>query len=111
MPFKNRLFLASLLILLAALFAIWFTPFTVSSGIRLWVWWRARHEGLVVNIDTIEAPLLRSVAIRGLRVKSAPGNAFRIDLTVTQASLDLNFKRILLRMRGRVIRDLSIQEL
>ncbi len=55
MPFKNRLFLASLLILLAALFAIWFTPFTVSNGIRLWVWWKARHEGLIVDIDKIEA--------------------------------------------------------
>ena len=111
MPFKNRLFLASLLILLAALFAIWFTPFTVSNGIRLWVWWKARHEGLIVDIDKIEAPFLRSVAIRGLRVRSMPENAFLIDLTVTQASLDLNLKRILLRMRGRPIRDLSIQEL
>jgi len=111
MPFKNRLFLASLLILLAALFAIWFTPFTVSNGIRLWVWWKARHEGLIVDIDKIEAPFLRSVAIRGLRVRSMPENAFLIDLTVTQASLDLNLKRILLRMRGRAIRDLSIQEL
>jgi len=111
MPFKNRLFLASLLILLAALFAIWFTPFTVSNGIRLWVWWKARHEGLIVDIDKIEAPFLRSVAIRGLRVRSTHESAFLIDLTVTQASLDLNFKRILLRVRGRAIRDLSIQEL
>jgi len=111
MPFKNRLFLFSLLILLAALFAIWFTPFTVSNGIRLWIWWKARHERLIVDIDKIEAPFLRSVAIRGLRVRSMPENAFLIDLTVTQASVDLNFQRILLRMRGRAIRDLSIQEL
>ena len=111
MPFKNRLFLFSLLILLAALFAIWFTPFTVSNGIRLWIWWKARHERLIVDIDKIEAPFLRSVAIRGLRVRSMPENAFLIDLTVTQASVDWNFKRILLRMRGRAIRDLSIQEL
>jgi hypothetical protein len=111
MPFKNRFFLVSLLIPLAALFAVWFTPFTVSNGVRLWVWWKARHEGFIVNIDKIEAPFLRPVAIRGLRVRSTPKNAFFIDLTVTQASLNLNLNRILLRMRGRAIRDLLIQEL
>ncbi len=111
MSFKNRFFLVSLLILLAVPFAIWLAPFTVSNGVRLWVWWKARHEGLIVSIDKIEAPFLRPVTIRGLQVKSAPDNAFLIDLTVTQVSLNLNLKRILLGMRGRTIRDLSIQEL
>ncbi len=111
MSFKNRFFLVSLLILLAVPFAIWVAPFTVSKGVRLWIWWKARHEGLIVSIDKIEAPFLRPVTIRGLQVKSAPDNAFLIDLTVTQVSLNLNLKRILLGMRGRAIRDLSIQEL
>ncbi|PYJ17250.1 MAG: hypothetical protein DME96_06545, partial [Verrucomicrobia bacterium] len=111
MSFKNRFFLVSLLILLAVPFAIWVAPFTVSNGVRLWVWWKARHEGLIVSIDKIEAPFLRPVTIRGLQVESAPDNAFLIDLTVRQVSLNLNLKRILLGMRARAIRDLSIQEL
>jgi len=111
MSFKNRFFLVSLLILLAVPFAIWVAPFTVSNGVRLWVWWKARHEGLIVSIDKIEAPFLRPVTIRGLQVKSAPDNAFLIDLTVTQVSLNLNLKRILLGMPARAIRDLSIQKL
>src|SRR6266568_3401786 len=109
MPFKNRFFLVSLLILLAALFVMWLRPFAVSNGVRSWIWWKARHEGLIVNIDRVDAPFLRPIVVRGLRVKSTPENAFRIDLTVTQASFDLNLKRILLRMREHAIRDLTIQ--
>src|SRR5439155_7813201 len=101
MSLKNRFFLVSLLILLAVPFAIWVAPFTVSNGVRLWVWWKARHEGLIVSIDKIEAPFLRPVTIRGLQVKSAPDNAFLIDLTVRQVSLNLNLKGILLGMRAR----------
>ncbi len=110
MPLRKKLILASLLILLSALFAVLFTPFAVSNGVRLWVWWKARQEGLAVSIDKIDAPFLRPVVIRGCHVRSVPANAFHIDLTVTQAKCDLNLKRILLRMRGRAIRDFSIQE-
>ena len=100
-----------LFVLLAALLAIWFTPFAVSNGLRLWVWWKARQEGLIVKIDKIDAPILRPVVLRGLHITSASENAFRIDLTATQASLDLNLKRILLRDRGHALRNLSIQQL
>ena len=111
MPFKNRLFLAGLLILTAVLIAIWFAPLIVANGVRLWVGWKARQEGLVVNLDQVDAPLLRPVVIRGCRVRSGPDNAFQFEFTMKQASLDLNFKHILLGMRGRAVRDLSIQEL
>ena len=102
MRFKNRLFLAGLLILLAALIAIWFAPLLVSNGVRLWVWWKARQEGLVVNLDQIDAPLLRPVVIRGCRLRSGPDNAFQFEFTVKQVSLDLNFKRILLGTRAQL---------
>jgi hypothetical protein len=103
--------LGVLFVLLAALLAISFTPFAISSSVRLWIWWKARHEGLIVKIDTIDAPFLRPVEIRGFRVTSARDSAFLIDLVATQASVDLNLKSILLRMRGRAIRNLSIQQL
>jgi hypothetical protein len=111
MRFRNRLFLAGLLILLAALIAIWFAPLLVSNGVRLWVWWKARQEGLVVDLEQIDAPLLRPVVIRGCRLRSGPDNAFQFEFIVKQASLDLNFKHILMGTRGRAVRDLSIQEL
>jgi hypothetical protein len=111
MPLKNRFLFASLLILLTVLLGIWLTPFAVSNGVRFWLWWKARQEGLVVKFDKIDAPFLRPLVVSGLHVTSTRENAFRIDLTATEASVDLNLKRILLRARGRAIHNLSIEQL
>src|SRR5438132_801799 len=111
MPLKSRFLLASLFLLLAALLALWFTPFAVYHGVRWWIWWRARQEGFIVNIDKIDAPFLRPVAIRQLRLRNAHDDKLRIDLTITDATFELNFKHILLHSRGRAIRNLSIREL
>src|SRR5216117_4094937 len=111
MPLRNRLSLATLLILLVVLLTIVFTPFAVSNGIRLWIWWAARQEGFVASIDKVDASFLRPVVIRQLHLKSVRDNAFRVDLTTTDASVGLNFKHVLLHMRGRIIRNLSIREL
>jgi len=110
-PWRTKFLVGVLFIFLAALLATWFTPFAVSNGLRLWVWWKARQEGLIVKIDKIDAPFLRPVVLHGLHITSASGNAFRIDLTATQTSLDLNLTRMLLRDRGHVLRSLSIQQL
>jgi len=111
MPLRRRFLLASLFLLLAALVALWFTPFAVSHGVRWWIWWRARQEGFTVNIDKIDAPFLRPVAIQQLRLTNAHDDTLRIDLTITDATFDLNFKHILLHRRGRVIHNLSIRAL
>ena len=111
MPLRSRFLFASLLLLLAALLALWFTPFAVSHGVRWWIWWRAQQEGFIVNIEKIDAPFLRPVAIRQLRLRNAHDDTLRIDLTITDATFDLDFKHILLHRRGRAIRNLSIREL
>ncbi len=111
MPFKNRLLLASLLILLTGLLAIWFAPFTVSHSLRFWIWWKAREQKLTVKIDQIDAPFLRPVMMRGFRMTSAPDAAFQIDVSAAQATVNLNLKAILIRMDGRAIRTLSIEGL
>src|SRR6059058_1401193 len=111
MPLKSRFLLASLFLLLAALLALWFTPFAVSHGVRWRIWWKARQEGFIVNIDKVDAPFLRPVAIRQLRLRNAHDDMFRIDLTIADATFELNFKHILLHTRGRAIQNLSIREL
>ena len=111
MPLKSRFLFASLFFLLAALLALWFTPFAVSHGVRWWIWWRARQEGFIVNIEKIDAPFLRPVAIRQLRLRNAHDDTLRIDLTITDVTFDLSFQHILLHRRGRAIRYLSIREL
>src|SRR5438445_11712467 len=108
---KSRLFLVSVLVLLLALLAIGLTPFAVSNGLRLWIWWAARQEGFVASIDKVDASFLRPVVIRQLHLKSVRDNAFRVDLTATDASVGLNFKHVLLHMLRRIIRNLSIREL
>src|SRR5438445_5417486 len=107
---KSRLFLVSVLVLLLALLAIGLTPFAVSNGIRLWIWWAARQEGFIATIYNIDTPFLHPVGIRQPHIKSRLDDALRIDLTATDASVGLNFKHLLLHMRGRIIRNLSIRE-
>src|SRR5262245_39454263 len=104
MPLKTRLFLAGLLALLGAVMFIWFSPVAISNGIRFWAWWKARQEGLAVSIGKIDAPLLRPVVIRSLRIRNSQANAIHIDLTATGAKCDLNFSRILLHLRGYALR-------
>jgi hypothetical protein len=90
---------------------VWLSPVAVSNGLRLWIWWKCRQEKLIASIDKIDAPFLHPVVIRSLHVKSVQADALRIDLTATQAQLDLNFSSILLRRRGHAIRNLSINDL
>src|SRR5207247_10543366 len=111
MPSKNRLFLLSGLVVVLAVLAVAFAPFAVSNGVRLWIWWAAKQEGFIATIDQIDASFLRPVVIRQLHLKSMRENALRVDLTATDASVGLNFKHILLHMRGRIIHSLSIREL
>jgi hypothetical protein len=111
MPLKNRFLLISLLALVVVVLAILFTPFAVSNGIRLWVWWAARQQGFVATIDKIDAPLLGPVVIRRLHLKNARDNALRIDVTAADARVSLNLKHVLLHMPGRVIHNLSLREL
>ena len=111
MPLKNRFLLLSVLILFVALLAIALAPFAVSNGLRLWVWWKSRHDGLSVTIDEIDAPFLQPIAIRSLHVRSVRADTLHIDLTATQVQLDLNFSGFFLRRRGHAIRNLSIADL
>ena len=111
MPLKNRFVLVSLFLLLAASLAVWFTPFAVSHGVRWWILWRARQEGFTVNVDKIDAPFLRPVVIRQLRLANAHDETLRVDLTIKDAFFDLNFRHILLHSGGRAIHSLSIREL
>src|SRR5207237_10706164 len=96
---------------LALLLSVWVRPSAVSHGVRWWISWRERQEGFIVDIDKIDAPFLRPIAIRQLRLRNARDDTIRIDFTITDATFDLNFKHILLHRRGRAIANLSIREL
>ena len=110
MPFKNRIFLVILLIVVAALAAVLLAPMTISNGVRLWVWWFARQEGFVATIDRVDAPFLRPIVINQVHLKSIRDDAVRVDLTVIDARVILNLKHILLHLSGRDIQNISVGE-
>lgn len=102
--------LVILLALLLTLVIVAFAPFAVSNGVRFWIWWRARQEGFVVSVDGIDAPFLSPLVIREIHLKSMRDSALRIEVTATDVKVALNFKHLLLHMRGRLIRNLSIEQ-
>ena len=110
MPFKNRILLIILVIVLVALATVFLAPITVSNGVRLWVWWFARQEGFVATVDGVDAPFLRPILIRQIHLKTARNDAVRVDVTLTDARVILNPKHILLHLSGRNIRNISVKE-
>ena len=110
MPLRNRIVLIILVVVAVALAAILLAPIAVSNGVRLWVWWFARHEGFVATIDGVDAPFLRPIVIRQIHLKSARDNAVRVDVTVIDARVALNLKHIFLHLSGRDIRNISVRE-
>ena len=111
MPFKNRIFLIILVIVVLTLAAVLLAPTAVSNAVRLWVWWFARQEGFVATIDGVDAPFLRPIVIRQLHLKSVRDDAARIDITLLDARVLLNLKHIFLHLSGRDIRNISVGEL
>src|SRR5262245_17235641 len=110
MPFKNRIFLILLVIVVVAFAAILLAPIAVSNGVRLWVWWFARQEGFVAKIDRVDAPFLRPIVIGQIHLKSIRDDAVRVDLTLIDARVVLNLKHIFLHLSGRDIRSISVRE-
>jgi hypothetical protein len=110
MPFKNRIFLILLVIVIVALGSVLLAPITVSNGVRLWVWWFARQEGFVATIDGVDAPFLRPIVIRQIHLKSVRDDAVRVDVTVIDARVVLNLKHIFLHLSGRDIRNIVVRE-
>src|SRR6266550_1452019 len=110
MPFKNRIFLTILVIVIVALAAVLLAPIVVSNGVRLWVWWFARQEGFVATIDKVDAPFLRPIVIRQIHLKSVRDDAVRVDVTVLDARVGLNLKHVFLHLSGRDIRNISVRE-
>jgi hypothetical protein len=111
MAVKNRVFLGALLVALAAVLTFAFTPFLVSGGLRLWFWWQTRADKITFKVDKIETPLLRPIVLRGVHLQTSDDSALRIRASATTVVVGLNLQGILLRTRGRAIRNLSIDDL
>ena len=101
------LFCGSLLV--AGVLAVCLTPLVVAGGLRLWIARTARQEGLRIEFEKIEAPLLRPVVVHKLQIASQADAPFRVMVEASRVELDLNFAAIFNRSRGRFLRSLTVE--
>ena len=111
MSFRKRLLvLLFLLLLLAALDAL-LAPYLVARGTRLWLQWAARQEGLEAQMDQVEAPFLKPVTIRNLRILSPPESSRQVSLQAAAVVVDLNFRGRIFSRRSAFLRSIQIVQL
>jgi hypothetical protein len=111
MSSAKRLSLFALILTLAAVVVLLLSPLLVSHGIRLFLWWKGRTQGVKIEFREIDAPFLKPVAIRGLRVTSARPCMFHIDLAAERATFDLNLRRAFSLSNARALHAVWIDGL
>jgi len=109
MRFKKFLLLSCGSLLVAGVLAVCLAPLVVAGGLRLWIARTARQEGLRIEFEKIEAPLLRPVVVRKLQITSQTDAPFRVMIEAPRVELDLNFTAIFDRSRGRFLRSLTAE--
>jgi hypothetical protein len=92
MSFRKRLIVFFVVALLAGALDALFAPFVVARGIRLWIRWTAKQQGLSVHIGRIDAPFLRAVTIRNLSLGAGTGGGRDISLAAANVVVDLNLR-------------------
>ena len=86
-------------------------PVLVPVGIRLWLQWAARQEGLSAEIGKVEAPFLHEVTIASLRLKSAPGSSREISVDAQSIRADLNFRGQFFAHSSAFLRSIEVDRL
>ena len=81
-------------LLLVVLVAVCFAPLIVAGGLRIWAQRAAARGGLRLKLGRIEAPFLRPVIVRDLRVRSEPGLPFQIEGSAQRVELALSLAGI-----------------
>jgi hypothetical protein len=107
---KRLLSIFAAALLVAILLAVCFAPLIIAGGLRVWARRAAHREGLSLELGAIEAPFLRPVIVRNLRVRSDPGLPFQIDCTAPRVELGLNLSGIFSGAK-RPLRDLEVDGL
>jgi len=104
-----RLRYGILLALIIALAAVYFSPFLVGSGFRLWTRWQARAQGIQIELEKVDAPFLRPITIGKIRITDPAHGSFEID--AERVTVNFSFVRVLAGSSGRRLKALSIDQL
>jgi hypothetical protein len=103
MSLAKRFSLFVLILILAGIILILLSPLLVSNGLRLFAWWKGRVQGVKIEFRQIDAPFLKPVVIRGLRITSTRPCIVRIDLTAERATFALNLRTIFFLSNARFL--------
>jgi hypothetical protein len=111
MSFAKRFGILALILALASTILIFLSPSLVSNGLRFFLWWKGRAQGLNISYQKIDAPFLKPVVIEGLRVTNARPCVFRIDISIPRATFTLNLRRVFFLSNARLLHQAWIDGL
>jgi hypothetical protein len=107
---RRRLIIVVAVIAAVAVLLICLAPLLVAGAMRFWAQGAASREGLQLEIGGIDAPLLRPVVIRELRVRTDGAAPFQIDCAASRLEVALNLSAIFTHAR-RPVRTLNVEGL
>jgi hypothetical protein len=110
MRVRRLLIISAATLLVAALVIVCFAPLIVAGGLRVWAQRTAKREGLQLELGEIDAPFLRPVIIRNVRVHSDSALPFQIEGSAPRVELGLNLSGVFGGSR-RPIRHLEVEGL
>jgi hypothetical protein len=87
---RKRLALFLIFVLVAGALDALLAPLVVAHGLRFWLRWVAKREGLTAEMAQVDAPFLRPVTIRQFRLTPAAGKGQQANLTAATVVIDLN---------------------
>src|SRR6185295_8670715 len=99
MSFRKRLVIFFLVLLVLAGLDALCAPFVVAHGVRYWISWAAKKHHCNAVIGEVEAPFLREVTIRNLRLTSTNA-ATNVEFGINRLVVDLNLRGWLLTNRA-----------
>ena len=111
MSFRKRLVVIFVVLLVAGVLDAVFAPFVVARGIRLWIGWAAKEQGLSAEIEGIEAPFLRPVTIRNLSAGSGKGAGPEVSLRAASVVVDLNLRGWIFGEHASLLRSVRVDGL
>src|SRR6476469_9935322 len=110
MSFRKRLVIFFLVLLVLAGLDAVCAPFVVAHGVRYWILWAAKRHHFKAEIGEVEAPFLREVTIRNLRLTptdAATNGEFDVDSLV----VGLNLRGWLFTTRAHLLRSVEVGNL
>lgn len=107
MSFRKRLVFFLLIVLVLGGLDALCAPFVVAHGVRFWILWTAKKHHLAAEIGEVEAPFLREVTIRNLRVSSTKAAATKVTFNVATLVVGLNIRGWVFTKRAHLLRSLD----